>query len=651
MRWIRVQPTSFWFALLALLFVIRTASVANIQSATFDEPFHIAGGLSYWRLNDYRMHPENGVLAQRLITLTLAADKRVPLPDWDHPAWARSTAGHLGRDLIHAGPVKPMDILFQARSCVIAISLACLFIVFYVSRHWFGNMSAIVSTFLFSMDPLVLAHSSLATSDMCATLFLTLSVLLFASCLKQLTWARLCLFTVALAAAVCSKYSAFVLGPVIIVAVVIRAALPIVLEMGSGPDVQSLNTVRKRLFALSAAISLAAIGCLALVWVNYGLRFRTVSDPVNHASQPSISWSRISTTSVTSTMVRVAKNYRLAPEAFLYGFEYAKAFSKNRAAFLNGKYHSGGRASFFPIAFLIKTPITTLLLCLNALVFGGIWLFKEPKYWRNPYLYVSCLFVAIYSYISFTSGINIGLRHLLPLYPFLFMAIGWGLKSLEPLMRWRKWLIFFVVILVSIESISVHPNYLAYFNQLVGGSKNGYKHLIDSSLDWGQGLNQLKIWMEDNPTEEPTYFSYFGNAEPKHYGIDTHKLPSFSSLEELVIEPLLPGRYIVSASMLQPVYLNWGKGEWSPEYEQAYRSLFRKWQPELQSSAIVAQSKAPELKRELQAFDQFRFRRLTNYLLQRQPDHQIGYAIFVYNLSASDLDMALAFPGSKAYNE
>ena len=122
-----------------------------------------------------------------------------------------------------------------------------------------------------------------------------------------------------------------------------------------------------------------------------------------------------------------------------------------------------------------------------------------------------------------------------------------------------------------IESSLLRPDYLTYFSQVAGGPKNGYRHLVDSSLDWGQDLPALKDWIDhhlDTSATTRLYLAYFGTALPRWYGIEATPLPLDSSAQKL--SPLEPGTYCISATTLQQVY-SFEHGKWTDQYESAYR--------------------------------------------------------------------------------
>ena len=197
------------------------------------------------------------------------------------------------------------------------------------------------------------------------------------------------------------------------------------------------------------------------------------------------------------------------------------------------------------------------------------------------------LFVVYWSF-AIPSHLNIGHRHILPTYPPMLMLAGgswfWlaGLQRLiasaarRGLHAWlaaRRWPALACLVLVSIglfaaESLWRWPNYLAYFNQLVGGPSHAYRHLVDSSLDWGQELPALKQWLAekklDGSSNENTYLSYFGIGSPAYYGIPRRRfcraIPG--ARRSGFPEPLKAGTYCISATMLQNLYMTVFRGPW-----------------------------------------------------------------------------------------
>ncbi len=177
----------------------------------------------------------------------------------------------------------------------------------------------------------------------------------------------------------------------------------------------------------------------------------------------------------------------MLPEAYLYGLAYVKESMLARSAFLNGEYSVVGWPGFFLYAFAYKTTLPLLLASAAALV---LLLRRSRDLWYR--LAPLAMLFAVYWLFSITSHLNIGHRHILPTYPVLFIAAG----ALGAWLATRRvaWVLPVVALLGwhVTESVRVAPHYLAYFNEFAGGPENGHRHLVDSSLDWGQDLPGLK---------------------------------------------------------------------------------------------------------------------------------------------------------------
>jgi hypothetical protein len=204
---------------------------------------------------------------------------------------------------------------------------------------------------------------------------------------------------------------------------------------------------------------------------------------------------------------------------------------------------------YFAAAFLIKTPIPTILLAAGAGIFGR-------KYLRNNTILLLCaLPVCLFLLLTAIQDVNIGLRYILPVYPFIFLLVS-GLFTIKH--NVMKYAIAVICAWYAIISFRIHPDYLAYFNELAGGPGNGHKCLVDSNLDWGQDLPALRAYMEENRIDKVN-LSYFGCTNPKYYGINYNYLPGYIVLPadyEYPQTDIQNCRYFaISATMLQGLYL------------------------------------------------------------------------------------------------
>jgi hypothetical protein len=177
-----------------------------------------------------------------------------------------------------------------------------------------------------------------------------------------------------------------------------------------------------------------------------------------------------------------------------------------------------------PVALAVKTPVAEL--ALFALAFG-IWVMRLRRVQLRKLEFKWFLLVippAVYFAASLPIHFNAGLRHLLPMYPPVFLFIA-GVLLAKPVPKWRATAVVLGAGLLVIECASIHPHYLAFFNVLAGGPANGRRVLVDSNLDWGQDLKNLKTYMDEQRIPE-VCISYFGMAELQYYGIRYKLLPA-----------------------------------------------------------------------------------------------------------------------------
>ena len=228
-----------------------------------------------------------------------------------------------------------------------------------------------------------------------------------------------------------------------------------------------------------------------------------------------------------------------------------------RGAFLAGDYSDVGWWYYFPVAFLIKTPVALILL-----LAGGMAAYvKRWRLWGREGTVFVVLPIVVYLGTAMTARINIGLRHILPIYPLVLVAAAAGAKELLAAKRSRGRIVLGVLTLFwLLEFGRAYPNNLAFFNQLVGGPANGSKYLVDSNLDWGQDLKPLKGWMDRNGVANIN-LAYFGSADPAYYHISGTYLPGspFFVPDRSISLPQLPGYVAVSATVLSGVYFD-GRG-------------------------------------------------------------------------------------------
>jgi hypothetical protein len=681
--------------LLAVYYVLAVSAAAR-KSMTFDEMAHLTAGYTYWAFNDYRLHPENGNLPQRLGALP-AVLAGAPFPRLDQPAWTSSNVYTIGDQFLYASGNDADTLLRRSRATMALLGVALGALIYLWSRRLISPAGGWVSLLLFVFSPTFLAHGPLVTSDMAAALFFSAAVGAIWIALHRMTATTVLGAAVLLGGAFLSKLSA----PVLIVA----AILMTIVRLTGGPPLAvgfrgrcvEYASRSRQLAVLFGAAVVVGLVTWTLLWASFGFRYSAFAAATTGkdaflgqiAEQPG----------TTGSLLSTARRLHLLPEAYLYGSALTVQFAARRAAFLNGEFSTTGWWWYFPYAFAVKTTIPAMVVGLLALVaLVRRWRTLEPgQKWTErarTSLYAGTPLLAligVYGTFALTSNLNIGHRHLLPIYPALIILAGGAGFWLQPLsgraqspdppreQRRRKKhsggrspqsaargsvagpgpgpgrvMAIATVAVVAwhvAESIAIRPDYLAYFNQLAGGPSHGYEHLADSSLDWGQDLPALKQWLDREGLQQPggkVYLSYFGTARPDYYGITAIPLAGFIDRRPpQPPDPLGGGVYCVSATILDVIGPSFYKAEDESNYQAALEDLIafaRASENEQAWSALLRQTGEQYWHDLFRQFDQLRTGRLMAFLRTRQPDALVGYSILIYRLTDADVARAVNGP-------
>jgi 4-amino-4-deoxy-L-arabinose transferase-like glycosyltransferase len=494
-------------------------------------------------------------------------------------------------------------LILRARLPMIGLGLLLALMVFRWTRDLYGTRPALLALALYCFDPNYLAHSALVTTDVGLSLLMFGAVYFLWRTFRSVSVWSLAGFVTFSALAFSAKYTAALLPPMVFLILLIA-------PIGD----RGWPARLRRRFRLTEWGTRACFGALLLVgagvtiyvsiWAVYGFRHAAVAGPdpsplpletvlrravatkemrakYPQASAPKEAFERAKAEARiegTEGLIRFANEQRVLPEGYLYGFAWARMKSLARRSFLRGEHTMHGTPLFFAWTFALKTPILTLLLLVTALVF----LIRGRGPWKAelPFLLVP---VVVYVAFSLTASLNIGHRHLLPVYPFLYVFCGGLVRSLPDRagarLRWRTAPALAVVAFASSfvfwppwKPTLIGPHYLPYFNELAGGPRNGHLSLVDSNLDWGQDLKHLKSWLTRRGIEEPIGLCYFGMADPRFYQIRHVKLPGGYELEPpfggraSFADAPRPGYLAISATDLQGAYQ-------LPEMREAWKAF------------------------------------------------------------------------------
>jgi hypothetical protein len=247
--------------------------------------------------------------------------------------------------------------------------------------------------------------------------------------------------------------------------------------------------------------------------------------------------------------VSMMARLRILPESYLYGLVDVRLTAEYYTSYLLGKVYAHGIWYYFPVAFLIKSTLAVLVLL--VLTLGVIFVRRLNHRREILFLIVPVIF---YFIVALTVGMNIGVRHILNVYVFLYVLIGGAASAL--IQRNRKWAYGIGALLVvhAASSLMAFPNYMPYSNELWGGPSQTYRYLTDSNSDWAQQLKSVKKYVDQRGVKD-CWFLYFaeGVAEPTYYGIPCKPLPTVSTLwlnDQIDVPTSIDGPVLISAGNL-----------------------------------------------------------------------------------------------------
>lgn len=493
-----VSPRASRVALIVILLAAagRGGSTWTVFSQTFDESTHIAAGTEWLERGTYSGEPQHPPLA------------RVATAIGPYAAGGRLTHDDIGlaeqgNVILHSGPYTRM--LSLARAGILPFFLLSIVVVWGHARMLGGEVAGVVAALLYSNLPPVLAHAGLATTDMAVTAGIAATLMLLQRVLLLPSRGVAVLLGVAAAVALTSKFSA-------------------ILFLAVAGTVMVLVTRKGRAEA-RPTFALALVVCAVSVWGVYRFHFGVLRGGHEHLvrawveSKPWLGWLGPHLTAIPLPM----------PELFSGVAQMLLHNATGHEAYLLGEYRLGGWWYYFPVAIAVKTTIVFLLLAL-----ASIGVLARRRAWQAlaPALAAMAIVMA-----CMPVNINIGIRHVLPIYPLLSVSAGCAMALL-----WRGKARAAIVLALAAEvfvSARAHPDYLAYFNAFAGDEPQ--KILLDSNLDWGQDLLRLEKRARELKIDA-LRLSYFGTADAER-----HHLPP---LIPVVHDRPLPGWFAVSEAHL-----------------------------------------------------------------------------------------------------
>ncbi len=492
------HPTPPQLALLLLALFTAAQFAALLREApTVDEPAHLARGYTVLRTGDFRLHIGHPPLIGIWAALPLLFDPAIQLPLTD-PTWQRADWIEFPITFFWK-TANPALAMFRAGRIMIVLLGVLLGAVLYrLAADLGGPWLGLAALALYGLDPNLRAHARLITTDLGVTLGLTACLWLSWRLLRQPTWRLALAAGGVLGLTLASKYTALSVVP----------ALGLVL----------LWSLRRRPW-LVVAYGLSAG---FVVWAIYGFQIKPAFG--------------------LPTPIPLADYFE--------ELHFALTGIAGTHTYLLGQTSRTGSYAYFFVALLVKLPLPLMLLALAGSASLGGWRYPARGVVRA--LAVVVFPLALYLALTVLARINIGYRHIAPVWPLIYLGGALGLTALarHGLGRWLAvlavgWLVF--------NTLRIYPRDLTFFNELAGGPRNGSRYLVDSNLDWGQDLDELIAYVHDHNLG-PIHLSYFGPvplaAIPvAGYDLQTLPLPPVPTPDWRPYHPA-PGWYAISVTHL-----------------------------------------------------------------------------------------------------
>jgi Dolichyl-phosphate-mannose-protein mannosyltransferase len=524
------------FVALLLVLVGQLVSVANATSSTWDEPHHLFDGYTVWKTGDYGLNPEVPPLVKMVAALPLLRMQlKVPV-DQGRPI--AHEAFRDGREFVFGNGGD--RVLFPARMACAGLTVGLAALLGLAAWEMFGRGAALVAVAFFVFDPNVLANGALVTTDIGSALTIFAAIYAWYRYCKAPGWGRLVLVGVMAGLALVTKFTGIFVIPMLFL-----------LALGEG--------LRQRSWLLAGCVAISAMA-LVMLWSFYG--FRYAARPGGQALKPTLAEHSAQLPHAADTRhLALLAHWHILPEGYLWGLADTKFVENELTSYFWGHVYRHGNWMYFPAAFLIKSTLPFLLL----LVLLGIALAGRWRRYRE--LLFLALPIVVYLTVAMRSDMNIGMRHLLPIYGFLYVMTAGAAAFLAA--RDRRWVGAVAVLLVWQIATTVHaaPGYMAYANEAWGGPSETHRYLSDANTDWGQQLKAAKRYLDARGIKD-CWIAYFpdGSIEPSDYGVPCKRLPTTDTLWWMHLPMAVPaeidGPVLISDGDLEGI--EFGEGPLNP---------------------------------------------------------------------------------------
>lgn len=531
------------FALLIIVGLLRITSTYNVFWQTWDEPAHIAAGMEWLDRRQYTYELFHPPLARVMGALG-------PYLDGIRAIGKANMWGE-GNAILHTNGAYEYNLTLARLGMLPFFIIASLVVALWANMYG-GAYTALLSVVLFTTLPAILGHSGVAALDMPCAALVTAALFALYLWLYRPTLLLSHLLGITVGLAILAKFSSlgFLISSGGLVGVIYGYRFFRKLSVNEG---------YLRVERWIAASVIAVLVCFLVIWGGYRFSFSHLLEPKDRPHEE-IDWVISTKSQLHDTAYSIVENILIPAPEFREGI--TKVFErdkKGQTAYLFGKIRTHGWWYFYPLVLLLKTPLPFVFLAITGSLFCFRYVIAQQG---DPRLLTPTVAAIGVLVVGMLSSVNNGTRQILAIYPLLSVVAGYGAAKLLQLHQVRyigPGLLTVLLLWQFISSFAVHPDYIAYFNELAG--KHPEEIVVDSDLDWGQDLKRLATTLKKRGVKEYA-ISYNGSSN-----LDLFNLPP---RQELVPYQRKDGWIAISLLRLQL-----GIGE--PPYDQY--SWLKEYQP------------------------------------------------------------------------
>ena len=460
-------------ALILFFIVFNFLSMQN-KTRTADEDKHYSYGMNILNLNSDRLQLPSGIFD----------DSKMPITALNAlPAW-------LAQRLPASAFKNQLNKFYTARFVTVLFSALVAWLVFRWSRSLYGFIPALGSLFLYVLDPNIIAHSELVTTDVYAAGMIAFSFYWLWKFANSRKTSDGLIFVLVLGLSQLAKFTCVVLFPLALLAIL-------------GHDWFFLKLRDKKYFVKLFMYTLLAV-VIAVFIINLGYLFNRTFTPFKDYQLESNGLLAIQTKLPWLGNIPVPTPYPFLQGLDLISYRNSTSLGYGNIYMLGQLHKTGGFKGFYFVASFFKVPIASQLVLLAAMIFYFWDKQRRARFWKDGiFFFVPVVFFTIY--LNFFLNAQLGIRLYLVVFPLLYVFAGHLFQNWQAFTKPQRALTFILAAYLAASVFSYYPDYIPYFNEFVWDRRMAYKILVDSDLDWGQSKYYLSQYMAAHPNvqQEP----------------------------------------------------------------------------------------------------------------------------------------------------